>query len=194
MATPSIEELLRSVSTDSQKTASAEPARSAQGAGSKPAFEAALRETMAGMQTSKTASDNAPSQGGAPTTDLVKMAQEIVAMDRDGEIKHASLVGTAMADAFVARMGQYEGAAAAVGPQKVASDASELAKFASENPEMFRLAVGQGYNDANTLMNKVGQDVYAQAYAAEVQEIQKTAALHFLAGFNAIDQALRQQG
>ena len=111
-------------------------------------------------------------------------------MDRDGEIKHASLVGTAMADAFVARMGQYEGAAASVGSQKVAEDASELAKFASENPEMFRLAVGQGYNDANSLMNKVGQDVYNQAYAAEVQEIQKTAALHFLAGYSAIGQAL----
>lgn len=188
MATPSIEQLLRSVSTDSQKTASAEPARSSQHTGSRPAFEAALRETMAGVQNSKTASDNSTSQ--APATDLVKMAQEIVAMDRDGEIKHAALVGTAMADAFVARMGQYEGAAASVGSQKVAEDASELAKFAAENPEMFRLAVGQGYNDANSLMNKVGQDVYNQAYAAEVQEIQKTAALHFLAGYSAIGQAL----
>lgn len=187
MATPSIEQLLRSVSTDSQKTASAEPARSSQHTGSRPAFEAALRETMAGVQNSKTASDNGSQ---APGTDLVKMAQEIVAVDRDGEIKHASLVGTAMADAFVARMGQYEGAAASVGSQKVAEDASELAKFASENPEMFRLAVGQGYNDANSLMNKVGQDVYNQAYAAEVQEIQKTAALHFLAGYSAIGQAL----
>lgn len=187
MATPSIEELLRSVTTDTQKTASAEPTRSAP-RGAKPAFEAALRDTLAGVQTSKTAS------AGDPGTDLVKMAQEIVAMDRDGEIKHASLVGTAMADAFVARMGQYEGAAAVVGSQKVASDASELSKFASENPEMFRLAVGQGYTDATSLMDKVGQDVYNQAYAAEVQEIQKTAALHFLAGFTAINQALSARG
>lgn len=161
MATPSIEELLRSVSTDMQKNASAEPARSAQPTGSKPAFEAALRNTMSAVSNTKTASEG-QARNDNPGTDLVKMAQEIVAMDRDGEIKHASLVGTAMADAFVARMGQYEGAAAAVGPQKVASEASELAKFASENPEMFRLAVGQGYNDANSLMNKVGQDVYNQ--------------------------------
>ena len=193
MATPSIEELLRSVSTDMQKNASAEPARSTQPSGSKPAFEAALRNTMSAVSNTKTASEGQP-RNDNPGTDLVKMAQEIVAMDRDGEIKHASLVGTAMADAFVARMGQYEGAAAAVGPQKVASEASELAKFASENPEMFRLAVGQGYNDANSLMNKVGQDVYNQAYAAEVQEIQKVAALHFLAGYSAIDQAVRAQG
>lgn len=192
MATPSIEDLLRSVSSDNQKVASAGPDRSVQPSGTREAFQSALRDTVNTFQGTKTASD----QTGAPATpgsDLVKMAQEIVAMDRDGEIKHAALVGTAMADAFVSRMGQYEGAAAVVGSQKVASDATELAKFASENPELFRLAVGQGYQDANSLMNKVGQDVYNQAYADEVKEIQKTAALHFLAGFNSIAQVLDRQ-
>jgi hypothetical protein len=185
-----IEDIMRFLDTEENantKVASAAPAAAA------PApMQSALADVMATLGQSKVASEAAPAAPAAPTAapvnDLVKMATEIVAIDRDGEIKHAQLVGAAMADAFVARINQWD-TAAGTGADKTASEASQLEKFASENPEAYRSAVQQGYADAKSLIEKVGQDLYNQSYSREIEDIQKTATEHFVHGWTAIQQA-----
>jgi hypothetical protein len=156
-----------------------------------PALRTALADAMASVGLTKAASAVAPvTAPTAPVADLVKMANEVVAIDRDGEIKHAQLVGTAMADAFVSRINQWDSASASV--EKTASEGTEveqLQKFAEANPEAYESAVRQGYTDAKSLIEKVGQDLYAQSFEAEKSRIEKVAAEHFIYGWNAIQAA-----
>ena len=149
-------------------------------------YEERLRQAIRGVTdpSVKTAS-----QAGDPAQELMKIAQEAAAIDREAEIKHASLVATAMADAFVARMAQYDNAGNAL--QKNAGYLPELtieaqlSKFASEQPEIFNAVASQGYRDASDLMDKIGQEVYAQAYDNEVVRIHKEAQQQFLNGYSA---------
>ncbi len=192
MSTQRIEDIMRILDVETaptQKTAAAAqtatPAAPPSGA-----MQAAMTDVMNSLNTgnTKTASE------GSPEQDLVKMANEIVAIDREGEIKHAQLIGTAMADAFVSRVNQWEKAASALpspNTKTAQDDSDQLAKFAQENPEVFNMAVNQGYTDAKALMDKVGEDLYARAYQAKTAAIHKTAAEHFLMGWIAMEQAER---
>lgn len=201
-----IEDIMRFLDTEeaSSKTAAAAPAPVAQ-SDAAPAMQAALADVMASIGGSKTASEAAPAgappaAAAAPVNDLVKMANEIVAIDREGEVKHAQLIGAAMADAFVARIGQWEKAAAAVDApsEKTASEAELLEKFAQAAPQAYQAAVSQGYAHAKDLIEKMGQDLYARSFEAEKGLIEKRAAEHFVHGWNAIAAADRllaaQQG
>jgi hypothetical protein len=155
-------------------------------------LQTALSDAMASVGQAKVATL------AEPVADLVKMANEVVAIDRDGEIKHAQLVGTAMADAFVSRINQWDSASASVEKTAAAAgtEAEQLQKFAEANPEAYESAVRQGYTDAKALIEKVGQDLYKQSFEAETAKIEKVAAEHFIHGWNAImsaDQILTAQ-
>jgi hypothetical protein len=191
MATARIEDIMKFIDSDANptqtKTASVNTSNTPPNSAMSTALADVLRSV--GQPQEKTASVQ---HTEAPVNDLVKMAAEMVSIDRDGEVKHAQLVGAAMADAFVSRVSQWENAA---GTAKTAEDTStQLEKFAAEQPAAFNAAVQQGYSDAKTLIEKIGQDTYAQAYATETENIHKTAAMHFVAGWDAMEQAKAQLG
>lgn len=192
MSSTKIEDIMSFLNAEeaTSKTAAEAPAKPA---AAPAAMQSALSEVMASIGATKTAAEAPAAPAAAPVNDLVKMANEIVAIDRDGEIKHAQLVGAAMADAFVSRVNQWEKAAAAVEPaEKTAADeAAMLEKFAQVNPEAYQTAVAQGYAHAKGIIEKVGQDIYARSFAAERGAIEKKAAEHFVHGWNAIAEADR---
>ncbi len=123
----------------------------------------------------------------SPVNDLTKIAEEISSINRDSEVKHAQLVGAAMADAFVGRINQWEKAAAESTPKTASVDeTSQLRKFAQENPDAYNLAVNRGYADAKALIEKTSADLFEKSYNEEVAVIHKTASEHFVHGWNAM--------
>lgn len=124
-------------------------------------LQAALSEAVTAVEQAKTASHQ-PS----PVSDLQKLAAEVAQTDRDGELKLARQMGTAMADGFMERLETYKTAAANV--EKTA--AAEYEKQAA--------------------LEKHAEEVYVETYNNTVRAIHKTAAEHFLAGYQAIEQAL----
>lgn len=89
--------------------------------------------------TNKTASDNK-----TPGNDLEKIASELLGSDRLGEIKHAQLVGAAMADGFYGRLDALNKAASVVeeefskaASERITPEDLQLLKEAKENPAEF---------------------------------------------------------
>lgn len=84
------------------------------------------------------------------TEKLAKIAQDLANSDAEALVKEAHVYGAAVADGFMARLGQYEEAAAHVPQAKTASPAPKseeeaFEKFASENPEIVKEAAELGY-------------------------------------------------
>ncbi len=120
--------------------------------------------------TTKTAAAAAPA---APAADLQKIAADLAAADQEAIVKEANLYGAAVADGFMARLGQYEQAA---GNEKVAAAPADVEKIAAEavrgyveTQQQLKVAAAQefkrGYNDARQEIEKIASDVYGQGIA-----------------------------
>lgn len=114
-----------------------------------------------------------------PMTDkVIKIASDLANSEGEALTKEAHIYGAAVADGFMARIGQYEQAA---GNTKVASAGEEeqdFEKFAAENPELTKQAVELGYLHGKTQIEQAKIASFNQGYtdgSAEIQELSKTA-------------------
>jgi hypothetical protein len=183
-----IEDIMRFMDTDQAAAPAEKTAAVAPPAELSVAMDAVMQSLPGATKTAAAT----PAPASTPAQDLMKIAEQVAALDREGEIKHAQLLGAAMGDAFVARVGQWEAAAAAVdSPQAktaAANDQAALAKFAAENPEAFQAAAQQGYLEGKALIEKVGQQVFEQRYQQKVAAIRTTALQHWGHAFKTMDE------
>ena len=142
----------------------------------------ALNEVLqpATDERTKVAADAQPAQDG-----LDKMASAIAGSEGELIIKEANIYGAAVADGFMARIGQYEGATAGMQPTtKIASadgvpTEEEFNKFASENPDLVKQAMELGYHHGRGQIEELKKHAFAQGYqdcSTEIEELSKTAA------------------
>lgn len=164
------------------KTASAQP----QGT-DKSSVDSAIESVLATMGTQKTASSEE-----SPVNTLVKLAEQTAAIDKEAEVKHAQLVGRAMASGFVSELNDYSKAAAEMTQQKLASEGVTeedlaLIKLARENPDEFLRLVQQ-----NAGQDKLAADQLAtlEKFAAEDPKAFEAAVKE---GFDATTEQLTKQ-
>lgn len=175
-------------SQNAQKTASEKPAEatstapSEKAAANRPALATALSEALASA-TEKTAAV-VPVAKVSPVTDVMKVAQEIAGSEKEAAIKEAQLLGTAFADAAVARLGEWQKTAGQMLAATPAAPASpvqtDFNKFSQTNPELVKQAQQLGYDKAKADLEKQAEDSYVQGYNDTVDTIHKTASLEFL--------------
>ncbi len=125
------------------------------------------------MATPKTASAGDPT----PVVDKVtKIASDLADSEGEALTKEAVLYGAAVADGFMARIGQYE----QVGATKTASapgGEQNFEKFAAENPEITKQAVELGYLHGKAQIGQLKQASFQQGHAdasAQIQELSQT--------------------
>lgn len=127
----------------------------------------------------KTAAASAPATG-----ELVKMASSLANSEGDALVKEAHVYGAAVADGFMARLGQYEQATQGMSTTKVASangvpTEAEFEKFAQENPDLTKQAMELGYLHGKQQIEELKKLAFDQGYQdaeAEINELAKTAA------------------
>jgi len=132
---------------ETEKTAAAAPAEEID-AGK--ALEAALEKVAASAPSQST-------ESGDPLTDLMKIASDLAGTEKEGEIKHAALLGHTFADAALGTWAAYD---------------AELRKQASESAagvnEQVKEAAIQGYQDTVAALNTP----QPQEKVADTQEIE----------------------
>lgn len=130
-------------------------------------LKAALAEvTSAGAGAEKRASNT-------PVADLTKLAAETANAEHESLVKEAHLYGAAVADGFIARLGQYNEAAEKVASQQPAGVSPRLEKQAAELG--FATTMGQ--------MDKLANDAYAKGYNDTVEKIYGAAHGCFVNGY-----------
>lgn len=142
------------------------------------ALVSALNEALAPKETKVAAAES------SPVNDVMKVAEELAGAEKEAALKEASLLGTAFADAAIARMAEWNKTAqqmlmSAPAVQAVQGNA-DFGKFAQQNPELVKQAAQIGYETAKADLEKQAEDSYVQGYNDTVETIHKTAALEFL--------------
>lgn len=134
------------------------------------------KEELITALNNATMQKEASASSAEPVTDkLVKVAQDLAVSENEALVKEAHVYGAAVADGFMARLGQYEQAA---GNTKLAED-QDFAKFAEENPELVKQAVELGYHHGKLQIEELKKQAFLQGYAdtsAQIEELSKTAA------------------
>jgi len=114
----------------------------------------------------------APAEEPGVGAELLKMAADLAGAENAATIKEAQLFGAAMMDGAMARLAEWNQAAAATGTpegEKTAAD-HDFEKFSAENPELIKAAAQRGYGDVKLglgILNKeaeVSQAVYVKGY------------------------------
>ena len=154
-------------------------------AASSDALVGALNAALAtNPPATKTASEKT-----SPVNDVMKVAEEMAAVEQDAQVKQAQVMGTAFADAFVARLGQWQTKAAelnagAPAPASAPAQAAptNFAKMASENPGLITQAQNLGYAETKAALDKEAEAQQVQGFNDTVATIHKTASIEFLKG------------
>lgn len=163
-----------------EKTASAENETPVKTSAARDKLMGALNDVLSDdSEKTAAASASAPATG-----ELVKMAESLANSEGDALVKEAHLYGAAVADGFMARLGQYEHATQGMGTTKVASadgvpTEAEFEKFAQENPDLTKQAMELGYHHGKQQIEELKKLAFAQGYAdaeSEINEMSKTAA------------------
>ena len=120
----------------------------------------------------------------SPVTDVMKVAEEIAAVEQDAQVKQAQVMGAAFADAFVARLGVWQTKAAELNQNTApaAPAASNFAKMASENPGLIAQAKTMGYTETKAALDKEAEAQRIQGFNDTTAAIHKTASIEFLKG------------
>lgn len=146
-----------------------------------PSVNDARGELLAALQdvdlSEKTAAPAAEAQSAVEG--VRKIASDMATSEAAALQKEAEFYGAAVADGFMARLGQYENAAPVT---KVASDGvptdADFEKFAAENPGLTKQAMELGYRDGQNQVEMLKQAAYEQGYAdtlVQIEELSKTA-------------------
>lgn len=149
---------------------------------SAPALVNALHEVLKGGE--KTASE-APAK--SPVDDVMKVAQDLAAAEKDAAVKEAQILGAAFADSAIARLNEWNKTAAemlvaapAQAPVQAVPGNSDFGKFAADNQALVQQAAKLGYEQAKAELEKQAEESYVQGYNDTVETIHKTAAIEFL--------------
>lgn len=170
-----------------EKQASEAPAPAASStekvASTQTALVSAMKDAL--TPTEKTASEKKPE--ASPVDDVMKVAEELAGAEKEAALKEAQILGTAFADAAIARMsewnktaGQMLAAAPAAAVVQAIPGNTDFGKFAQQNPDLVKQAAQLGYEKAKADLEKQAEDSYVQGYNDTVETIHKTAALEFL--------------
>lgn len=167
-----------------EKQASEAPAPAASAtekvASTQTALVSAMKDALA--PTEKTASEKKPE--ASPVDDVMKVAEELAGAEKEAALKEAQILGTAFADAAIARMSEWNKTAqqmlaAAPAVQAIPGN-TDFGKFAQQNPDLVKQAAELGYAKAKADLEKQAEDSYVQGYNDTVETIHKTASLEFL--------------
>ena len=146
--------------------------------------DASPREALLSALTNATTTEKVASASAVgPVDDVMKVAAELVASEKDAAVKEAQLLGTAFMDAAIARLDVWQKTAAQMiqnTPVQQAAPAAGFGKFASENGLLVKQAAELGYNQAKQELEKVAADEYNRGWNETVEAIYKTAADEFL--------------
>lgn len=185
MRDTSLAQILNDLTAETQtKTASSEseptPTKAAESdktAGARNELTEALKRAeaavAAGTGTNKVASE------ANPVNDLTKIASDLASADHEALVKEAEFYGAAVADGFMARIGQYEEAAAQLSGASEKTASIDVEKIAAEavrgyidaKTELEKQAAAQtaqqeqGYNDTLNAVEKVASAVFEQGIA-----------------------------
>ena len=128
----------------------------------------AKNELVAALNAATTTQKTASVQGAPVTDRLVKVAEDLATSEGEALVKEAHLYGTAVADGFMSRIGQYESAA---GNTKVAAEEQTFEKFAEENPGITKQAVELGYHHGKLQIEQLKQASFSQGYSDANEQI-----------------------
>lgn len=167
-----------------EKQASEAPAPAASStekvASTQTALVSAMKDALAPAE--KTAGEK--TTGASPVDDVMKVAEEMAGAEKEAALKEAQMLGTAFADAAIARMTEWNKTAqqmlAAAPTAPAVSSNTDFGKFAEQNPDLVKQAAQLGYEKAKADLEKQAEDSYVQGYNDTVETIHKTAALEFL--------------
>lgn len=134
------------------------------------ALTAALDSALAGG----TGSEKTAAQVGAgPVADVMKVAEEIAASEKEAAVKEARMLGEAFADAAIARIEAWQKTAQAV----VAQPAQPA--VAQPPPALLKQAAEIGYRQTQAELEKLAAAEYERGWNDTVTAIYKTAADEF---------------
>lgn len=161
-----------------EKTASVEP-QTEKVSSARDKLIGALDDAM-NPAAEKTASANSTSA----TNELVKIASSLADSEAEAVTKEAHVWGAAVADGFMARLGQYEEATQGMEPATKMASAdgvpteAEFEKFAQENPDLTKQAMELGYLHGKQQIEELKKVAFDQGYqdaSAQIEELSKTA-------------------
>lgn len=129
-----------------------------------------LNALNAALETTKVASVNASN----PASDLVKIANELAEVEKQAAAKEAALMGTAFADAAIARLTDWQKTAGLHAPVAAipGTDVTSIQKLASAS----------GYAQAVQDMEKQAEEDYVNGYNETVTAFHKVATAQFIHG------------
>jgi hypothetical protein len=191
--------VLASVATnpEAEKTASASPAPTdtdktvASPSTTAEKLSQALKEATADPAPAEdTAAAEKRASANSPVEDLFKTAGQIASAEHEALVKEAHLYGAAVADGFLARVGQHTEAAEKVAaanptaaPASTSATDDSFEKFAADNPDLVKEAAELGYATTMGQLEKLAEDAYATGYNGAVESIYKLANASFVRGF-----------
>ena len=132
----------------------------------------ALNDAMTAPKTAAAKGDQTP-----VTDKVMKIASDLADSEGEALVKEAHVYGAAVADGFMARIGQYEQASGNVKVASSGNDSQNFEKFASENPELTKQAVELGYLHGKQQIEQLKQASFEQGYNdanAQIQELSQT--------------------
>lgn len=188
---------LAAVKPSSEKTAAATTGANNGGSTEKVASTPAvaterLKEALKEAAVPAPQTEQKTAAAGTPVDALTKVAGEVLSLEQQTLLKEAQMYGTTMADAFLARLGEANTAAAKIAAaqpapvapvaQKTASDDS-FEKFAAENPALVKEAMALGYERTMDQLEKLANTAYERGYNDTVTAIYKTGHAVFMKGY-----------
>lgn len=111
-------------------------------------LQAAITGALAAASGTKTAAET------TPVTDVEKLAAQLESTENEALLKEAHLYGQALADGFVARLTQYDGAMA------------KTAQAGNTEEKLAAVAYDQGFEDATQTIYKIASECFALGYTA----------------------------
>lgn len=178
---------IREAQSTEKKASETAPATSSaeKTSSSSPALLSALNDALAGAEKTASVATEA-----SPVDDVMKVAADLARMEKEAAEKEARTLGTAFADAAVARLEEWNKAAAELMASQPAP-AAPFGKFASENPDLVKQAAQLGYEQAKAELEKQAAESYTQGYNDTVEQIHKVASAEFLKGAAATSDLLQ---
>lgn len=158
------------------------------------------------VASQETAEPEAPRhEPSSVTASLTKLAEEVAANNMDSQIARVSKLGSAMGDAFMRRVGDWESVATKLASERTAEAnlspielqmihdyrhnkqafVEKVAAMIPDGPQI------PGGDPSDNLTEKQAADLHQKTVETTVQLIHKTAMDHFLEGYRAMAEFLQ---
>lgn len=163
----SLDQILADLNAAAPKSTKVASAPAAVETGKVAEAKAELLSALKRVEATKTASEK---KASTPVSDLEKIATEIASADHDALVKEASFYGAAIADGFMARLGQFEKAAEALPEAPVATPVA-----ATVDVEKIATEAVRGYIETQNAMKVAAEQEFTRGYNDTIAEVEKLA-------------------